>query len=115
MLPQAHGHFLGGAFPSLLVAALLLAEGALPSSSFAVATGTRASSVLLGILSFFKPTSNSWYWSLVSLAANLWAGLLDLEPSGFIHSQPLRQALLSLLAENPDINLGNILGWCGPI
>ena len=33
-------------------------------------------------------------------------GLLDLEPSVLIHSQPLRQALLPLLEENPDINLG---------
>ena len=40
----------------------------------------------------------------------LWTGLLDLEPSGLIHSQPLRQALLSLLAENPDINLGKHTG-----
>ena len=45
----------------------------------------------------------------------LWTGLLDLEPSGLTHSQPLRQALLSLLAENPDINLGKHTGlvWAG--
>ena len=55
------------AFPSSLVAALLLAEGAFPSSSSAAVTGTRASSVLLGILSLKSPpaihgTGPWWAW-----------------------------------------------------
>ena len=76
--PSTWAFFWGDAFPSSLVAALLSAEGAFPSSSFAAVTGTRASSVLLGILSFFKPTSNSWYWSLVSVAATGMRALLSL-------------------------------------
>ena len=41
---------------------------------------------------------------------DLWQGLLDIAPSAMIHSQPLRQALLSLLSEYPDINLGKHTG-----
>ena len=44
----------------------------------------------------------------------LWSDLVALEPSGLIHSQPLRQALLSLLSEVPSLNQGNHSGqvWC---
>ena len=41
---------------------------------------------------------------------DLWVGLLELSPSGDIHSQPLRQALVSLLAEKPDMNQGRHSG-----
>ena len=41
---------------------------------------------------------------------DLWVGLLELAPSGSIHSQPLRQALVSLLAEKPDMNQGKHSG-----
>ena len=34
----------------------------------------------------------------------LWAGLLRLESSGEIHSQPMRTALITLLAEAPEMN-----------
>ena len=34
----------------------------------------------------------------------LWKGLVTLEASGEVHSQPLRAALLSLLAGNPSLN-----------
>ena len=34
----------------------------------------------------------------------LWKGLLKLESSGEIHTQPLRTALISLLAEAPQLN-----------
>ena len=37
---------------------------------------------------------------------DLWVGLLELSPAGSIHCQPLRQALISLLAEKPDLNQG---------
>ena len=40
----------------------------------------------------------------------LWKGLLKLESSGEIHSQPLRHALISLLAENPKLNTGSHTG-----
>ena len=44
----------------------------------------------------------------------LWSDLLVLEPSGMIHSQPLRQALLSLLVELPELNTTDHSGqvWC---
>ena len=44
----------------------------------------------------------------------LWEGLVRLEPSGMVHAQPLRQSLLSLLAEEPDLNVGKHSGsvWC---
>ena len=35
---------------------------------------------------------------------DLWKALLKVAKSGEVHSQPLRQALLSLLAENPSLN-----------
>ena len=41
---------------------------------------------------------------------NLWVGLLELSPTGSIHSQPLRQALVSLLAKKPDMNQGRHSG-----
>ena len=40
----------------------------------------------------------------------LWGGLLELSPCGSIHSQPLRQALISLLAQEPDLNTGKHSG-----
>ena len=43
------------------------------------------------------------YKGLVSLA-ELWKGLLRVEPSGEIHSQPLKIALLSIMADNEHIN-----------
>lgn len=44
----------------------------------------------------------------------LWSDLVALEPSGLIHPQPLRQAMLSLLAEVPSLNMGDHSGqvWC---
>ena len=44
----------------------------------------------------------------------LWSDLVKLEPSGMIHSQPLRQALLSLLVEMPELNASEHSGqvWC---
>ena len=41
---------------------------------------------------------------------DLWAGLLELSPQGSIHSQPLRQALISLLTTIPDLNSGKHSG-----
>jgi hypothetical protein len=41
---------------------------------------------------------------------DLWVGLLELSPTGSIHGQPLRQALVSLLAEKPDMNQGRHSG-----
>ena len=41
---------------------------------------------------------------------DLWVGLLEVSPTGSIHSQPLRQALVSLLAEKPDMNQGRHSG-----
>ena len=51
--------------------------------------------------------------ALLSLQA-LWSGLVALEPSGLIHPQPLRQALLSLLGEFPELNTSKHTGevWC---
>ena len=44
----------------------------------------------------------------------LWTGLLDLEPSGLIHSHWDR--LFCLCWQGTQISTwGNILGWCGPI
>ena len=40
----------------------------------------------------------------------LWVGLLELSPQGSIHSQPLRQALVSLLTTIPDLNAGKQSG-----
>ena len=44
----------------------------------------------------------------------LWSDLVNLEPSGMIHSHPLRQALLSLLVDMPDLNNSEHSGlvWC---
>ena len=44
----------------------------------------------------------------------LWSDLVKLEPSGMIHAQPLRQALLSLLVEMPELNASDHSGqvWC---
>ena len=44
----------------------------------------------------------------------LWSGLVVLEPSGSIHPQPMRQALLSLLSEFPELNTSKHSGsvWC---
>ena len=39
-------------------------------------------------------------------ALPLWETLVRIEPSGEIHSQPLRLALLNILAENPEVNSG---------
>ena len=41
---------------------------------------------------------------------DLWVGLLELSPQGSIHSQPLRQALVSLLTTIPDLNAGRHSG-----
>ena len=41
---------------------------------------------------------------------DLWTGLLELSPVGSIHSQPLRQALVSLLASIPESNSGKHSG-----
>ena len=41
---------------------------------------------------------------------DLWAGLLEPSPQGSIHSQPLRQALISLLTTIPDLNSGKHSG-----
>ena len=40
----------------------------------------------------------------------LWAGLLRLESSGEIHSQPMRTALITLLAEAPEMNATRFSG-----
>ena len=40
----------------------------------------------------------------------LWKGLLRVESSGQIHSQPLRRALVSMLAETPKLNTGTHTG-----
>ena len=40
----------------------------------------------------------------------LWKDLLRLCPCGEIHPQPMRQALLSLVAEHPDLNTGKHSG-----
>ena len=40
----------------------------------------------------------------------LWAGLLRLESSGEIHSQPMRTALITLLAEAPEMNTTRFSG-----
>ena len=44
----------------------------------------------------------------------LWSRLVVLQPSGSIHPQPMRQALLSLLAEFPELNASKHTGevWC---
>ena len=47
--------------------------------------------------------------ALLDLKA-LWGGLLELSPCGSIHSQPLRQALISLLSKEPDVNSGKHSG-----
>ena len=44
----------------------------------------------------------------------LWSRRVVLQPSGSIHPQPMRQALLSLLAEFPELNASKHTGdvWC---
>ena len=44
----------------------------------------------------------------------LWSGLVGLEASGSTHPQPMRQALLSLLGEFPELNTSKSSGsvWC---
>ena len=51
--------------------------------------------------------------ALLSLQA-LWVGLVALQPSAQIHPQPIRQALLSLLGEFPELNTSKHTGevWC---
>jgi hypothetical protein len=41
---------------------------------------------------------------------DLWTGLLELSPVGSIQSQPLRQALISLLTSIPELNSGKHSG-----
>ena len=45
---------------------------------------------------------------------DLWKALVKVEPSEKVHSQPLRQALLSLLSEYPSLNTTKHTGgvWC---
>ena len=72
----------------------------------------------------WKSMGNCWrIWAASSAAPHpkalldlqpLRSDLVNLEPSGMIHSQPLRQALLSLLVDMPDLNSSDHSGlvWC---
>ena len=67
----------------------------------------------LGAYEHLSSSSSPAPKALVDLQA-LWSDLLDLEPSGMIHSQPLRQVLLSLLVDVPALNTTDQSGqvWC---
>ncbi|CAE7795628.1 unnamed protein product [Symbiodinium sp. CCMP2592] len=54
-------------------------------------------------------------WKALVGLADLWRNLLKVSPSGEVHAQPLRAALLSLLAHCPSLNSSDCSGqvWVG--
>ena len=60
-------------------------------------------------------TSQAPDFKAIVLLADMWRSLLKISPSGEIHCQPMRSALLSLLSQKPELNKTENSGqvWVG--